>query len=280
MRSPIRPALLLVIFALSACVGTDVGNPQDEPEEDAEVELHFSGYEQTTSNALVLEERTRIDSAWIVLDEFQFQQSSNCGEDGERNVTEPLVIDLLAGEPTYEPPFFIKQVGEYCRLDIGFARVGADQLPRSAPERLADHAIVVEGERADGVAFSIQGDFDDRLHLTGALQSFELEEGRQSLIVGFALNAWIDEGELGDIEDEDPIVIDSANHRELLDDFYKEVKRSAGLFRDENDNAKLDPDEQRDSMAEGRDEIPDNNGRDEAERDAGADGDRAPDGGL
>ncbi|MFP4599535.1 MAG: hypothetical protein ACLFVJ_14850 [Persicimonas sp.] len=280
MRCPIRPALLLVIFALSACVGTDVGNPQEEPEEDAEVELNFSGYEQTNSSALVLEERTRIDSAWVVLDEFQFQQSSSCGEEGEADVLEPLVIDLLASEPTYEPPFFIKEVGDYCRLDIGFADVGVDQLPQDAPQRLADHAIVVEGERADGVSFSIQGDFDDKLHLTGAMQSFQLEEGRQSLIVGFALNAWIDEGALEDVEGEDPIVIDGTNHPELLDEFYKKVKRSAGLFRDQNDNAELDPDEQRDSMAEGRDETPDNNGRDEANRDAGADGDRAPDGGL
>lgn len=280
MRSPIRPALLLVLFALSACVGTDVGNPQDEPEEEAEVELHFSGYEQSTSSALVLEERTRIDSAWVVLEEFRFQQSSNCGEDGEFDDSEPLVVDLLASEETYEPPFFIKAAGEYCRLDIGFAHVGADQLPQGAPQRLADHSIVVEGERADGVSFSIQGDFDDDLHLSGAMESFRLEEGRQSLIIGFALDAWIDEGELEDIDDEDPIIIDRANHANLLEDFHKQVKRSAGLFRDQNDNARLDPDEQRNSMAEGRDEIPDNNGRDEDDRDAGADGERAPDGRL
>ncbi len=248
MRRVSLAILLLLLIAAPSCVGTDVGNPQQDK---ADVELEFAGYAETQQSALTLESDLQIERAWIVLSQFRFQSESECGTDGPFDATEPVVVDLLADEPSYEAPIFTKPAGDYCKLDLGFTSLEADQLPEGAPSDLAGLSVLVEGQRADGVEFRFEGEFDELFHLNGAVQSFRLEEGRQHLIVGFALNEWINESKLDRIEDEAPILINSESNSEFLGDFSASVKRSANLFRDENGNRRLDADERGQAIASG-----------------------------
>ena len=239
--------LLLLIFAAPSCVVTDVGNPEEDK---SDVTLDFSGYAQTQTSALTLSSEVEIDTAWLVLSQFRFLSEEECdAEDGRFDATQPVVIDLLADEPTYTSPMFTKPSGEYCKLDVGFASVQADALPQRAPAELAGLSVLVEGARADGVEFRIEATFDDLFHLNGLIQSFKLEPGEQHLILGFALDEWINEAKLGAIRGEDLIVITSETHPEMLADFSASVKRSAELFRDRNDNRKLDASEKGQAIA-------------------------------
>lgn len=242
---------VLATLLTTGCVGTDVGNPQDEPEQKAEVELRFAGYQESERDALTLAGGAKIDAAWLGLDRFRFRQASQCAEEGAFDVAEPIAVDLLADEPSYDPPMFTKPVGDYCQLDLGLARIGAPALPSNAPEALAENSMVVEGERSDGVRFKIHSRLDKQFYLQGALENFTLVEGQQTLIVGFALNRWINTRKLNDIEDEDPILIDEDHHADLLAEFQDAVQTSANLYEDANRNGELDGEEQRDSMAQG-----------------------------
>jgi hypothetical protein len=269
-----RLILFCFSLAITSCVATDVGNPEDEK---VDVELDFSGYEQTQAGALTLESDARIDSAWIVLSQFRFQSKSACGEEGPFDATEPVVIDLLASEPTYELPMFTKKAGDYCKLDIGFSNVPAEELPESAPAGLADQSVYVTGARSDGVEFRIEAEFDTLFHLNGALQSFKLEQGSNHLIVGFALDAWLNEPKLDAVRGEDPIIINATTRPEMLADFEAAVGRSTRLFRDRNENRRLDADEQGEVMAAGAQERQNNQSTDRQgqQRDGGSES--APD---
>ncbi|QDG50924.1 hypothetical protein FIV42_09315 [Persicimonas caeni] len=238
--------LLLVALLVPSCVGTDVGNPQDEQ---ANVELEVAGYTETRSGALTLEDGLRIDTAWIVLSQFRFRSVDDCEDETlPYDVTDPVVVDLLADQPTYDAPLFTKPAGDYCKLDVGFSQVDADALPAGAPGELAGLSLFVEGARADGVEFRIEADLDDKFHLSGVLEDFELV-GDQHLIVGFALDEWINESQLDNVSDQDPIVISSEENPEMMGSFKASIKRSARLFRDENNNRRLDANEKGQAIA-------------------------------
>ena len=274
---------MLATFLVAGCVGTDVGNPQDEPEQKAEVELRFAGYQETERGALELAGGAQVDSAWIGLGQFRFRRATRCEEDGALDVAEPIAVDLLADQPSYDPPMFTKPAGDYCQLDLGFAHIGAQTLPSNAPEALVDNSMVVEGQRSDGVRFKVHSRLDKQFYLQRALSNFTLEEGQQTLIVGFALNRWINTRKLNAIEGEDPILIDEDHHPDLLAEFQDAVQGSADLYEDANRNGRLDGDEQRDSMAQGGQSSAngDENATDGGRGDAAGEGqDQIPDVGL
>lgn len=266
MRPTTVHMLVATMFLAMSCVGTDVGNPQDEP---AQIELEFAGYAETQAGGLTLESGLRIDSVWMVLSQFRFRSVDDCETEAlPYDITEPVIVDLLAGEPTYEAPTFTKPAGEYCKLDIGFSRVSADALPDSAPRELAGLSVLVEGARADGVEFRIEADMDDEFELKGALKDFELT-GEQHLIIAFALDTWLNEAQLDNVNDQDPIVINAQQNSELMGSFRASLKRSARLFRDNNNNRRLDANEKGQAIASSAQQSnPSSNGQDVAD-DAG-----------
>jgi hypothetical protein len=264
MKHAILSILIAASLALFSCVGTDVGNPAED--EKAEVELHFSGYEETRAGALVLDDGTRLDEAWLGLGSFRFQAASDCDGEAPFDAAGPVAVDLLADDPSYDAPLFTKPVTQYCKLDVGFAPLSADRLPAGAPAGLEGRSLYVEGERADGVSFRIEVASDRPFKLNGAAENFELVEGEQILIVGFALDEWISGDRLDAIDDEEPIVINAESNAELLGPILASVKRSARLFRDKNENRRLDPDEQRSPIAEGAAENGDDPREGESQR--------------
>lgn len=242
--------LLVIALAGPSCVVTDVGNPEEDK---SDVEMDFAGYTETETqtNALTLPSNARIDRAWIVLSDFRFRSAAECEEDvvGGYDVTEPVVIDLLAREPVYEAPMFTKPAGDYCKLDVSFAPIGAEELPEGAPSDLAGLSVLVEGARADGVEFRIEGGFDSKFHLKGDTEDIALQKGHEHLIVGFVLDEWLNEAKLDNVESEETILINDESNPELLGDFEAAVKRSARMFRDHNDNRRLDANEKGQAIA-------------------------------
>lgn len=260
MRRKVFSTLVVLATALLvSCVGTHVGNPQEDQPEKVEVELNFDGFEETQQNALILDNGMQLHAVWLVLDEFRFRHADNCQEETSFDVAEPIVIDLLAEERSYEAPTFTKVAGEYCQLDLGFGQVDdSEALPEEAPQELLGNSVLVKGRRTDGVKFYISANFGDEFFLDGAVENFRLEQDFESLVVGFALNEWVNTASLDAIEGEDPIVIDTQSHAELLDEFHTAVKRSARLFSDQNRNGRVDPDEQANPIAKGQNQAPNN----------------------
>lgn len=258
-RRVLAPLLPWVVAAmLFGCAGTEVGNPGEE----ADVTLQFAALtDEARPGALVLDDGTRIDEAWLVIAELELRSASRCesgGDGGDGELDElalgPFVVELVSGLELPRAPMLSPLTRSFCRLELDLAPPEDDTiLPAFAPAALARRSVLVRGRRADGVAFELSGNLDAQLHLEAAsAEPFSLAAGREPLLIGFALSSWVAAAELDAIEGEDPIRIDhETNHPERFEAFEDAFRRSARLLRDANDDGTIDPDELDEVLATG-----------------------------
>ena len=237
--------LLFAGLALSSCVGTDVGNPQE-----SDVEIDVKGYESTNASALTLPSGLRIDSAWISLSQFEFRPADDC--DARATVVEqPILVDVISNQTVTERPTFSTDAGQYCRLDASFIPWSGD-VPEGAPDAIVGQAIVVEGARADGTEFVVRSDMDIQLRMNATNNAFALDEGTEKLIIGFAIDEWFNESALDAIDPADePIIIDQGSNTAVWAQFNAALRRSSRLFRDDDGDNEIGMSERADELARG-----------------------------
>lgn len=238
---------IVACVALTGCVGTDVGNPQEGT---SEVQLDAKGYQAAESNALTLPSGLRIDSAWISMSQFEFRQANDCTASGDV-VEQPILVDLISNQTVTDRPVFSTPAGDYCRLDVGFVP-WTTEVPEGAPAEIAGYSVVIEGARSDGTEFVVRSDMDMSLQLNAQNGAFGLARGTQSLIIGFAIDEWFNETTLDAIDpDGSEIVIDSANNPSIYGQFNAALRRSGRLFRDANADHDLNMSERAQALARG-----------------------------
>ena len=242
-------AIFILALALGGCVGTDVGNPGEGA---AEVELDARGYDsQSNPGSLTLESGLRIDSAWLSMDGYQFKGGEGC-ENTTDAIEKPILVDVVSNTTVTETPSFDISVGDYCELDIAFVPWSGD-VPDGAPAQMQGLSILVEGARSDGTEFVLRSDADNFIQLAAQNNVFALNEGREPLIVGFAIDEWFNEQTL-DIIDAggSSIEIDAEANTSVLAQFQGDLRRSGRLFRDDDANGMLSFAERMQALARGR----------------------------
>lgn len=248
MKLSPKAAYVLLAAGLVACTGTDVGNPEDGK---AEVEVNLAGYDSQPRGALTLGNGYEIKSAWLGLHGFGVKRASDCGSAAAVGDDSTVVLDLIGQPRDYTPPYFETPAGRFCRFDMSFRQLDAAEVPSQAPPEMAGYSILVRGRRADGVEFVIRSTTGEHLPLAAANSAFRLPSGRQNVIVGFEINAWLNASRLDQIDGEDPIVVDIDHHRGVLESFESAVKTSTRLFDDVDGDGNLDADEFDDVLASG-----------------------------
>lgn len=250
---------IVACVALTGCVGTDVGNPQEGT---SEVQLDAKGYQAAESNALTLPSGLRIDSAWISMSQFEFRSGNGC-ETPSDVFDQPLLVDVISNETVTPLPMFELPAGDYCRLDAGFIPWDAD-VPEGAPDAIQGNSILVTGARSDGTEFVVRSDMDASLRLDAQDDSFALTDGPEALIIGFAFDEWFNENTLDAIDaGGQEIVIDTNSNPAIYGQFNAALRRSSGLFRDDNADGALGMSERGRALARGNEEgnAGDNNGQ-------------------
>ena len=87
--------------------------------------------------------------------------------------------------------------------------------------------MLVRGHRKDGTQFEVRSTIDETFELEGEIH---LDAGRvNQFVVGFAVNGWVKQGDLGLLAGE-PIVIDADSNRAVYDRFEDAVAESPRLF--------------------------------------------------
>lgn len=215
--------LICSLLVLSACVGTEVGNP-----EDAQVDLVLTGYQRPADRAaLTLDSGVRLDSAWLIVESLELREAATCEDVGRSRLESPVALDLIA------TPQRIRLRGSqtrYCRLELRIGRV--NDLPAGAPAELEDSSIVVRGARADGTPFVLRSRLQEALRVRG---DFALDGDEVGLILAFALDQWLDPATLNAATPVGgQLLIDEDNNDAALSAFEAAVGRSADLFRDLN----------------------------------------------
>lgn len=236
-----KSAALLILGAwMSAgCTGSHIGNPS------ARLSLSLTGYDGTANGALTLSSGTVVDEAWIVLDRIRLRSSDECSRrDDSTDVPAPIAAELVGGRMAPGRPELEARATSYCRVELRFHELEAGELVE-VPAELGDRSILVRGARADGVAFEIAADFRDSFRLDAEAEPFAVPEGEAGLLVGFAMDEWLDgaaleAAEIGTRDGAPFIAITSGDNDPLYRGFRDAVRRSARLFRDEDRDGTLD----------------------------------------
>lgn len=239
----IQALVIFVCAALTSCVGTEVGNPQD-----TSVSVEFGGYDRQQRGALTLANGVEISEAWLVFDELRLREAADCSGGTQVDVDQAFAVELVSGQEFPGLDAFRRPAGRYCRLEMRLAEADPGELDSGVPSELAGLSILVRGSHDDGTPFVLRDDFNETFRLDG---DFRLQDERDRLLVAFALDQWISPAQLDAAEGDTEIVIDENTNRDILDAFRDNVRRSAGLFRDRNDDGALQDDEFGEQLADG-----------------------------
>ncbi len=242
--------LVAVTVAASGCVGTDVGNPQDDSPEDREktdAELRFEGVDRPPQpKALTLPGGFVLDEAWMAVDGAGLRPDGECSERAPRQADRSLVVDLLADETTRRTVLPEVEAGRYCGLDVYLAPVSESEHDEtdSLPGAMVGHSVLLAGERGDGTEFRLEADLERRIAIRADAEGFVLSPDRRQFLLVAALRSWIDRERLDEFADGDgPIVIDAERHPDAYEHFREAVGETIFLYRDTNGNGQLEPDE-------------------------------------
>jgi hypothetical protein len=227
--------------------GTDVGNG-------ATVKLNLRGYQKPASSAaaITLASGTEVDTLWIAVADVRLQAGARCGQND--NVDDTIdfdgvaVADLLDAGVLGPRPEFVEASGPHCRLRMDLHPIAAEELPQGAPAELVGHALLIRGSRADGVPFIARSNLPGQLRLDSRQDSFAVADGDDAFIVGFDLVAVVESLELDTFEGEE-IVIDDRTEPDIVAKLNKELRKSATLFRDGDDDGVLSAAESADAAA-------------------------------
>ena len=223
----------LSFLAVSACAGTETGNPSFEGQ------LAYDAY---SSNVAVVALRQSepepsaqsmiVDTSWLVLGDVVFLPEGTC----ERPPSDLPVSATGLGEGDHAAgghvvTALVVDTGRYCGIELPFER--ASTTPIAGPLALAEQSVLIEGALEDGTAVTIAS----ALQHTFVLRSetpFEMGEGAGNVLIGFDLAVWLGELDWSAAarNDDGSISIDGAHNVELLAAFERALVEGTALFRD------------------------------------------------
>lgn len=253
-----------LVWLLTACSsgdgtsgvgGTEAGNA-------GAVSLRVIAYQSSTLATLTVG-NLEIDTAQVVLDQFEFRPFSNCGgegsEDGEDlRIEGPFVVDLLNPEAISGLEEVEISEGRYCRIDLEFDKLEDDELPEGVDpsDPIAGRSIYIAGTRGDGTRFQMTTEVDEEFELKNEETGFLIDESILNgiLFIAFDLDQWFSGVNLSDPSVEvsnGVILINDDQNEEIQETIEDNIKFSADLFEDSDKDEDLDPDEREDSLAAG-----------------------------
>lgn len=233
-----RAWLLALACTLTACAGTETGNPSF---------MGSLGYTAYTSDVSVAalnksnESAPSVEQAWMVLGDVRFVEGDECmsAKNGELAAKGIGIGDHATGHPVHTDLELPE--GRYC--GVSFPLIVAGKDVGTAPMQLAKHSVVIVGKRDDGAAFELRSTFAKDLFLEAPAGGFEMNEADGSVLIGFDVAVWLSGVELDRASTgaDGNVLIDATHNPDLLADFDRNVQRGVALYRDEKASGKVDP---------------------------------------
>jgi len=233
--------LALLALLISVFEPLDAERPARSP-----VTLTFALYSSTpdaidaTSSAKI-----RIDAVWIGLQDARLRPTTACkGADAKAVVAGSFTVELVKRLATTTETKL--EVARYCAFEVQLRRTKGRFA--GAPSDLKNASIVVDGRRADGVAFTIRSRLDSTLTLRAVeLEGFALSDAGARWIAGIDIARWFENLDLLEASADSPrgrtVVIDEKSNPELLAKFNANVEQGFALFDDGNGDKNLDTEE-------------------------------------
>ncbi len=185
---------------------------------------------------------TVIEQAWFSFGVIEFISDDACSDLDEIavEVGESLVTADLAEQRTVVEIDI--EAGVYCGVIVPLQR-RTSELPEDAPTELVDHSVVLVGQTADGVSFTLAHPEQDELEIINQVAGpFDVGPSKDPLLLSFDVaillkDVDLDSAELGP---DGTIRIDERNNRALLDAFEYNLECALALYADTDDDGELD----------------------------------------
>lgn len=238
-----RPFLAVALLAL-ACFGCAGGTETGNPALSTEIALQVHSTDPGAVAVNQGEGGSVVQQAWVSFGVFDFRRAGECGQMNEfENQAGPTLVVADLAEPSTRIGLELG-TDTYCGLIVPLEKM-TTELPEGAPPELADHSIVVKGERADGVAFTLAYPEQDELELAGVGGDFDLEADGEGLLLLFDVSVWMDGVDLQNavFAPGNEIRIDAQNNPGLLEAFELNVECALELYRDGDGDGELDADD-------------------------------------
>jgi hypothetical protein len=246
---------LLVLLLSAACTGGgDPATGGTETGNTAAVSIRVVGYESGAAALTVGD--IEITRAEIVLDRLRFRPFATCDDEDESDIRfdGPFIADLLNPAPLAGLEDISVPSGLYCRIELTFKKLEDD----AGGGDLAGRSILIQGERSDGVPFEMTTEVDEEFELENETTGFEIAatDDLRIFFIAFDLGRWFDGVDLfaAEVTGSGPgavILIDDGNNEPIQEQIEENLKHSADLFEDADDDEQLDPEEEDDSLASG-----------------------------
>lgn len=259
-----RRALVILTLLLALASGCGSATGGTETGNTTAVSLRVVGYQSSQLAAFDLPALTvgalEVDTVFVVLDRLRFRPFSACQDDAEDEGAEeiqidgPFVVDLLNPDADSGPEGIPVPTGLYCRIELVFKKLeGTLPAGIDPSDPIVNRSILVEGRRPDGVPFQMTTEVDEEFELENETAGFLISSSPvpQVFFIGFDLDRWFDGVDLMDTFIEvsnggggEPIVLINDTKNQNVQELIEEnIKRSADLFEDSDDNDSLDPEE-------------------------------------
>ena len=238
--------LLLSSLAIAACVITDVGNPPQDEDFEATVQIELR---QDDSSPVLTQK------IWLSAERFRLIDAQTCSNDAPADRTEGFIFEVIP-QDLCEPVTFTKKRGDFCRLGLLLDPAPDVTLPENAPQDLEAASMVIEATRAsDDAPILVVLDVADKLKLDATDGSFTVGEGqeRANFVISLDTTTWWDGDAIASAEaGEDGIIrVDAQNNSAVRDALLAKLGAQITLHLDANGDEQLDDAERADVLATG-----------------------------
>lgn len=240
----LAPALFISLVSFASCVITDVGNPPQDEEFEATIQVELRQGEDAPVQAQTM---------WLSAERFRLIDAETCSNDAPADRAEGFVFEV---EPDVlgEAVTFTKTRGEFCRLGLLLDPTPDVELPAGSPAELSSASLVLEATRvSDDTPIVVVLDVSDKLALDASNERFGVSEDAARFVISLDTTAWWDAEAIAMAEaGEDGIIrIDAENNSSVRDALVGQLGDKITLHLDRDGDNALDDTERAEVLASG-----------------------------
>jgi len=230
---------IVFVFAhcvVSACAGTDVGNPASE------VSVEFLASEATPGGGpVILSNGYTVHQAWLVVAGITIRNGEQCDDAHEFYLPGPIAIDLLAPQPSARLSAKLP-MRNVCKFSLHFGALEATSPGLPTPAELLDQTLFFRVSAPGRPPQSVVIARNETVHILLNNASVALQPDHNYLAFALSLEEWFSDQILASLERVDPSDPESdttSTSNAVAAQICSNVKRSLKLYRTPTPEASL-----------------------------------------
>lgn len=225
------PFLMMLLCSLPQCVGTEVGNPQDDSS------VSVVGYDRTYTQALSSDSPLTLSHAWLSLSLIELKP---CDGGKYLEVKGEHAMNLLTGQGYPNSARLPHSEISYCKMKLRWEPLTQELF--FLPAGMKGISLFLDGTRADGTPFSVRAKLKETYTLNAKKTGgFRFEEGIHPML-GIEFQTMLSRAlQEAQPDGQGRILIDEQTNKSALAEVQKGFMKSINFFDDADNDRRVDP---------------------------------------